>query len=235
MNERSYDKALRDIKDALIRLERKAARMRVAASIGVVDSGGFFGSPGTLTLEQVLALIGAATAPTGFLRTTLGGLGEVNAMGTLGATPVLDLSLGNLHTGTLDQDATLTTTGWTNGKYAEILVALFQDGTGGWDATFAGTTSLDGGVAATTASTVAFYVLFSWDGGTTIYRGLLGGMSAGALADLSDVTLTSPALDDDLRFNGSVWVNDPRKWESVTDGEDVWVWVGDDLVHEWNS
>ena len=31
------------------------------------------------------------------------------------------------------------------------------------------------------------------------------------------------------------WVNDARKWEAVTDGEDVFVWDGDDLVHEWNA
>jgi hypothetical protein len=65
-----------------------------------------------------------------------------------------------------------------------------------------------------------------------------GGVIAGlelALDDLSDVTITSPAEDDDLRYNGSAWINDSRKWEAVTDGEDVFVWEGDDLVHEWSS
>lgn len=55
------------------------------------------------------------------------------------------------------------------------------------------------------------------------------------LDDLDDVTITAPAEDDDLRFDGAVWINDPRKWEAVTDGEDVFVWEGDDLVHEWNG
>jgi hypothetical protein len=57
----------------------------------------------------------------------------------------------------------------------------------------------------------------------------------GALNDLTDVTISSATLDDDLRYNGSAWVNDARKWEAVTDGEDVFVWESDDLVHEWNA
>lgn len=56
-----------------------------------------------------------------------------------------------------------------------------------------------------------------------------------ALDGLSDVTITSPTTDDDLRFNGSQWVNDDRKWEAVTGGEDVFVWDGDDLLYDWSS
>jgi hypothetical protein len=58
---------------------------------------------------------------------------------------------------------------------------------------------------------------------------------AADLDDLTDVTITAPATDDDLRYNGAQWVNDPRKWEAVTNGENVFVWEGDDLVHEWNE
>lgn len=57
----------------------------------------------------------------------------------------------------------------------------------------------------------------------------------GALNDLTDVTITAPAEDDQLQFIGSVWVNSARRWEAVTDGEDVFVWDGDDLVHEWET
>ena len=39
---------------------------------------------------------------------------------------------------------------------------------------------------------------------------------------------------DDLRYDGSEWVADPAKWEAVTNGEDVFVWEDDDLVHEFN-
>lgn len=62
-----------------------------------------------------------------------------------------------------------------------------------------------------------------------------GGSSVEELDDLSDVVITAPAEDDDLRYDGAAWVNDPRKWEAVTDGEDVFVWESDDLVHEWNE
>ena len=40
-----------------------------------------------------------------------------------------------------------------------------------------------------------------------------------AFNDLSDVTLTSPATDDFLRFNGSAWINDARQTalDKITD------------------
>ena len=69
---------------------------------------------------------------------------------------------------------------------------------------------------------------FKSDAGTEY---LLSG--GGALDDLSDVTITAVATDDMLQYNGSVWVNSGKRWEPVTDGEDVFVWDGDDLVMEW--
>lgn len=59
-----------------------------------------------------------------------------------------------------------------------------------------------------------------------------------ALDDLTDVTLTSPQVDDTLRFDGAAWVNDNRRWEPVTfnfgSGPEL-VWDGDDLVMEWKG
>jgi len=55
------------------------------------------------------------------------------------------------------------------------------------------------------------------------------------LDGLTDVTITSPAEDDQLQYVSGVWVNNARRWEAVTDGEDVFVWDGDDLVHEWKA
>ena len=37
-----------------------------------------------------------------------------------------------------------------------------------------------------------------------------------ALDDLTDVTITSPASGDRLRYNGSVWVNSPLVWTPLT-------------------
>lgn len=56
-----------------------------------------------------------------------------------------------------------------------------------------------------------------------------------ALNDLSDVVITSVAEDDQLQYVGGVWVNSRKRWEAVTDGEDVFVWESDDLVHEWEE
>jgi hypothetical protein len=60
-------------------------------------------------------------------------------------------------------------------------------------------------------------------------------VSAGDLSDLDDVTITAPAEDDTLRYVGGVWINDDRRWEAVTNNEDIFVWEGDDLVHEWKA
>jgi hypothetical protein len=74
---------------------------------------------------------------------------------------------------------------------------------------------------------------YTTNSGTTVIPDDIG--SVGALDDLTDVTITSATTDDDLRFNGSAWVNDDRKWEAVTNGEDVFVWEGDALVHDWST
>jgi hypothetical protein len=59
-----------------------------------------------------------------------------------------------------------------------------------------------------------------------------------ALDDLTDVAITAAAEDDTLRYIGSAWVNDNRRWEPVTDnpgsGPDM-VFDGDDLVMEWGT
>jgi hypothetical protein len=62
-----------------------------------------------------------------------------------------------------------------------------------------------------------------------------GGGGVSDLDDLGDVIITAPAEDDTLRYDGSVWVNDNRRWEAVTNGTDVFVWEGSDLVHEWKE
>jgi hypothetical protein len=162
-----------------------AGRMAGVVGSGGVwfnDDGGFFGG-GTLSLEDILNLIGAGTSPDSFLRTTLGGLDVVQALGTLGATETVDLVNGNVFWGTLDQDCTLTFVGWTNLRGATIRVELIQDGTGGWTPTFTGVTWIGGTPTwDTTAGTVTHAVLFSRDGGTTIYGAVVG--AGGSSSDL---------------------------------------------------
>lgn len=59
---------------------------------------------------------------------------------------------------------------------------------------------------------------------------------AAVLTDLGDVTITSPAEDDTLRYVGGEWVNDNRRWEPVTSnpggGPEI-VFSGDDIVMTW--
>lgn len=66
--------------------------------------------------------------------------------------------------------------------------------------------------------------------------GTWGPVSAVAtLDDLSDVAITAPAENDELRYVGGVWVNDARFRADVVNGFDSFVWEGDDLVWEWST
>jgi hypothetical protein len=80
---------------------------------------------------------------------------------------------------------------------------------------------------------------FTKDSGANVWDLEIGddpfGGGATALDDLTDVAITAVAADDTLRYRGGEWVNDNRRWEAVTDGEDVFVWESDDLVHEWKE
>ena len=71
--------------------------------------------------------------------------------------------------------------------------------------------------------------------GAAVWELLSNVSTVSDLDDLGDVTITAPAEDDTLRYVDGEWINDNRRWEAVTDGEDVFVWEGDDLVHEWNG
>jgi hypothetical protein len=151
-----------------------------AAGITVEDTGGYYTAD---DLEDILAEIGAGLSPGAFLTVIGGGKGTVQALGTLGADETIDLANANKFWGTLDQNCTITTVGWTNLKDCQISVELIQNGTGGWTPTFSGVTWIGGTPTwVTTAGTVTHVVLFSRDGGTTIYGAVVGGANlTGAL------------------------------------------------------
>lgn len=166
----------------------------------------------------------------------------------LGATANIDPTDGNVHTGTLDADCTITLLPPDAARadaVSTLEVYLTEDETGGWTPTFAasgGTIVWPGGSAPdhdTTAETVTRYVFESVDDGTIWYGNVVGaGGGASALDDLTDVTITTPAENDTLRYIGGEWVNDNRRWEPVTfnfgSGPEL-VWDGDDLVMEWKE
>lgn len=176
------DEGVKALKERLRKLELSVARNKPASGVSVTDGGGFFGGPGAgLTIEDVMALIGAGLSPGAFLTVILGGGGTVYPMGALGATETIGLGLGNYHWGTLDQACTIGFTGWTAGRDCQITVELTNDG--GFDATWTGVTWI-GGTAPnpdTTAGTVAHYVFLSRDGGSTIYGAQVGSAGSGAL------------------------------------------------------
>jgi hypothetical protein len=145
--------------------------------------------------------------------TTGGGVERVASLGNLGTTETIDLANGNYHAGTLNANCTITSTGFTGAKLCSWVVELLEDGTGGWTPTFSGVTWIGGDAPAhdTTASSRTVYGFWTRDGGATIFGFQVGdgsGGSVGALDDLSDVTITTPASGDEIRYRDGVWVNE---------------------------
>lgn len=141
-----------------------------AGGVIVDDTGGNFPDD---NLEDILAWL-AAGGLDGYLRSTLGGLDVVQPLGTLGSTETIDLVNANVFWGTLDQNCTITTVGWTNLRNATILVELIQDGTGGWLPTFTGVTWKTAAPSVAAAGEVTEVILRSRDGGTTIWGYVTG-------------------------------------------------------------
>lgn len=89
----------------------------------------------------------------------------VQAHGNLGATETIDPTLGSVHTGTLDDDTTITLLAAAC-PATSILLYLTQDGTGGWSITWAGSVT-EIGAPDTTAGTTNLAVATTVDGGTS--------------------------------------------------------------------
>ena len=133
---------------------------------GVTNNGG-----GSVTLEYELRIEG--------------GQDKVNARGTLGATETIDPTLGNIFTGTLDQNCTLTISAPVGSGGSTLEGWITQNGTGGWTATFAatgGTVTDDGTITPSTTAGVTVRYLFERVPGTTNdwIRNLIGGSGSGA-------------------------------------------------------
>lgn len=135
--------------------------------------------------------------------------------GSMGSTETLDLTDGAWHIGILSADVTLTVQGFVNDEAAVMTIGFTQDGTGGRDITWDADVDFGGGddQPDQTAGAITWYSLWSVDGDSTIYGAKVGGgSSVAALDDLSDVTITSPASADRLRYSGSAWVNSAAVW-----------------------
>jgi hypothetical protein len=142
--------------------------------------------------------------------------------GTMGAAETFDASAGHDHEGVQDANLTVTLTGATSGEAAWMTLVLTQDGGGGNTINLPSSVLNEAEIEAawdTTAGAVNILTAFSYDGGTTWYAALLGGggSSVGALDDLSDVTITSVATADRLRYDGSAY--DGTNWLPAVDGD----------------
>jgi hypothetical protein len=107
-------------------------------------------------------------------------------------------------------------------QYGRPLV-LYQDTQANVEA-LSGDAVAEGAVAyATDTDQIGTYDGSAWQWGSAV----------SALDDLSDVTLTSPALADRLRYDGSAWRNSALRWEPVTNGDAAspeLVFAGGDVV-----
>jgi hypothetical protein len=147
----------------------------------------------------------------GFVLTTLGGQHDLSTVAASGSAETLDLADGNVHDVTLTDDCAFTFTGGTSGVECRFRLLMRQDGTGSHVPTFPVSVVWPDDTEPTWSTdpdAVDIIEFTSVDGGTTWF-GDAGGSSGGA-----DPTL---------------------RWEAVTNGEDVFVWEGDDLVHEWKA
>lgn len=68
-------------------------------------------------------------------------------------------------------------------------------------------------------------------------RNAAGAHSASAVTfDPTESELTADTVQDAIdELAGSFGGGVPLRWEAVTNGEDIFVWEGDDLVHEWKA
>lgn len=122
-----------------------------------ISEGGTFGGPVSMGDEE-------------FRRPLLLDYAEkVKAHGAMGTTETLDYSEGNWHTGTLDENVTITLSNApASGRGASMLIQLTHDGSGGSTITWTnGTYVMAGGgdpTLSTTAGATLFFTALSIDG-----------------------------------------------------------------------
>lgn len=143
-----------------------------AWTVTVTDSGGYF--PPGLTLEEILALIGAGAAPDSFLRSSYGEVHVIDTTHpTLTGTATFDLANGNVHPGTLTGDVTISTMSWpVAGRRGVLQWSIEGDGTS--TPTFDGVTWIGDAPGVIGAGDFLHGLLFSDDNGTVIWGAVAG-------------------------------------------------------------
>lgn len=131
-----------------------------------------------------------------------GGQSVIKPHGSMGSTETFDPTDGNVHTGTLDADLTVTLSAPTGSGAAVLELWLTQDGTGGWDITWPGSVTTDGTFTPdTTAGVTVRYILETIDGGTSWLLNLVGG--SGSPLTIQDEGTPLATAADTLNFVGA--------------------------------
>jgi hypothetical protein len=168
-----------------------------------IDAGFLVAADGAGLLEFIDP---ATIIPTGdFLTKNEGGQDFIEAHGSMGSTETFDPTDGNVHTGTLTADCTFTINAPVGSGAATLEFWITQDGTGGWDITWPGSVTWDGGTPTpdTTAGVTVRYILESLDGGSNWIGNMVGGGGGGTPATtVTDETTwgITPAVGTDTEY-----------------------------------
>jgi hypothetical protein len=142
---------------------------------------------------------GAASGP--FELNIEGGQSVIEAHGSMGSTETFDPTDGNVHTGTLTADCTVTLNAPTGTGAATLELWLTEDGTGGWTVAWPGSVTEEG-THDTTLGTTSRVILETIDGGTSWIATWIGGSSGTALTVQDEGTPLTTAADT-LNFVGA--------------------------------
>jgi hypothetical protein len=128
-----------------------------------------------IQISGVNNTISPTTATTALKFTAISASQYINVLGNTGATPVIDLSLGNFVTATLNQDTTFS---FVNAPTQAVSFTLFltNDGTPGRNVVWPATVKWPGGGAptrTTAASKTDIYTFLTIDSGLNWYGNLV--------------------------------------------------------------
>lgn len=183
-------------------------------SVRIVD-GGMSGGGGTGGTSTISSSPGGGSSGSGIVPTHShptdisgaelnrhGGQDVIFAHGSMGATETFNPADGNIHTGTLSANLTVTLTNPVGGRACTLFLDFTQDGTGGRTVTWPGSVTPVGSWSAdTTAGVTVSYMLISLDGGTSWRLYLVG--AGGASLTVSDEGTPLATAATELDFVGA--------------------------------
>lgn len=126
-----------------------------------------------------------------FLLKYEGGQDAIKAHGSMGSTETIDPTDGNVHTGTLNADCTITLGAPSGSGACTLELWITEDSTGGWDITWPGSVT-EQGTHDTAMSTTQRVILESIDGGTSWIATWIGASAATTRWELAVISGSPP-------------------------------------------